>query len=78
MISRKLSEFFYKHYSLSEICVYTNMATLRCADYGFDCEFEAKGETESIIDEFGKHTESIHGIDYPKEALMQVIIRKRN
>ena len=77
MNSRNLSEFFYKHYSLSEIWVYTNMATLRCADYGFDCEFETNGDPDAIIDDFGKHTESIHGIDYPKEALMQVIIRQR-
>ena len=53
------------------------VARLRCNDYGFECSFIAEGEVEQVIDEFGKHTEEEHGIDYSKEALMQFIIRQQ-
>lgn len=52
------------------------MAKLTCRDYGFECDFVAEGEIEPVIKEFGQHTEEVHGIDYSKEALMQVILRK--
>jgi len=52
------------------------MAKLRCSDYGFDCDFQAEGEMEVVILEFGKHTSEEHGIEYSKEALMQFILRK--
>ena len=49
---------------------------LCCRDYGFDCEFVVNGEVESVINQFGKHTEEEHGIEYTKEVLMQLILRK--
>ena len=30
-----------------------------------------------VIEEFGKHTDEEHGIDYSKEALMQFILRQK-
>jgi predicted small metal-binding protein len=53
------------------------MAKLKCSDYGFECDYEAEGQIEDVIVEFGKHTEDVHGIDYSKEALMQFILRKK-
>ena len=53
------------------------MHRLCCADYGFDCEFISEGEIETILAEFANHTEQEHGIDYPKEVLMQFIVRKQ-
>jgi predicted small metal-binding protein len=53
------------------------MAKLKCADYGFECDFVVEGQIEQVIEEFGKHTEDTHGIDYSKEALMQFILRKK-
>lgn len=53
------------------------VARLRCNDYGFECEFVAEGEIEQVIEEFGKHTEEEHGIDYSREALMQFILRQQ-
>lgn len=53
------------------------MSNLRCADYGFQCKIEAEGNIDSVVEEFGRHTEEEHGIDYPKEALMQFVIRKK-
>ncbi len=52
------------------------MTKLRCSDYGFECDFQAEGEMEVVIQEFGKHTSEEHGIEYSKEALMQFILRK--
>ena len=52
------------------------MTKLTCRDYGFDCEFVSEGSPEKVIEEFGKHTEEEHGIEYSKEALMQFILRK--
>ena len=54
------------------------MAKLKCSDYGFECDFVAEGQIEQVIEEFGKHTEDVHGIDYSKEALMQFILRKQS
>jgi len=53
------------------------MPKLLCRDYGFDCEFVAEGEDASkVIEEYGKHSEEEHGIEYSKESLMQFILRK--
>ena len=52
------------------------MAKLQCRDYGFDCDFVVEGEVESVITQFGNHTNDEHGIEYSKEALMQIILRK--
>jgi len=54
------------------------MPKLRCADYGFECDFESEGETQKIIEEFGRHTEEEHGIEYSAEVLMQFILRKQS
>jgi len=54
------------------------VALLRCNDYGFECPFVSEGDIEHVIEEFGKHTEEEHGIDYSREALMQFIMRKQN
>ncbi|ABK78276.1 hypothetical protein CENSYa_1658 [Cenarchaeum symbiosum A] len=54
------------------------MTKLRCADYGFECEFVAEGEVDSVVDTFGTHMEEEHGIGYNREALMQVILRQKN
>ena len=52
------------------------MVKLRCHDYGFECDFVVEGESENIIEEFGKHADEVHGINYSKESLMQFIFRK--
>lgn len=53
------------------------MRRLRCADYGFECKFVAyQDDKNELIEDFGSHMLNEHGIEYSKEALMQVIIRK--
>lgn len=50
---------------------------LVCKDYGFDCEFVVENEDNSlVIAGFGKHMDEEHGIEYAKEVLMQIILRK--
>lgn len=54
------------------------MTTLRCRDYGFDCKFEVTDDnSDLLIKKFGEHTFKKHGIEYSKEALMQIVLRKR-
>jgi len=53
------------------------MAKLICRDYGFECDYVAEGEMEQVIDDFRKHTDDVHGIDYSKEAVMQFLLRKQ-
>ena len=53
------------------------MVKLQCKDYGFECDFHVEGsDTAKVIVDFGKHTEEEHGIEYSKESLMQIIMRK--
>ena len=53
------------------------MAKLKCMDYGFECDYIAEGEMEQVIEDFRKHTDEEHGIDYSKEAVMQFLLRKQ-
>ncbi len=53
------------------------MSKLKWSDYGFECDFVSEGEMEHVIEEFGKHTDEEHGIEYSKEALMQFILRQK-
>jgi predicted small metal-binding protein len=52
------------------------MPKLSCRDYGFECQFEVEGDAEQILEQFGKHTNKEHGIEYSKETIMQIILRK--
>ncbi len=45
-----------------------------CADYGFECDFEVKGDNSKVIREFRKHTLEEHGIDYSEEVLKRWIL----
>jgi len=49
---------------------------LSCRDYGFECDFVSEGESIQVVEQFGKHTLDEHGIEYSKEALIQIILRK--
>ena len=52
------------------------LTKLRCADYGFECNFEVEDSNMPVlIEKFAKHTLDEHGIEYSKEALTQLILR---
>ena len=54
------------------------MVRLSCSDYGFECDFSVEGKNPNLIaEEFGTHSNNEHGIEYSKEALMQIVLRKR-
>ncbi len=52
------------------------MSSLVCADYGFECDFEVKGDDSKVIREFRKHTLEEHGIDYSEKVLIRWILSK--
>ena len=50
---------------------------MSCSDYGFECDYVAEcDQISEMVSTFGKHMEEEHGIEYGKEALMQIILRK--
>ena len=51
----------------------SNMARLRCSNYGFECDFVAEGEEKQVIENFRQHTLKEHGIDYSLETLKQFV-----
>ena len=54
-----------------------NMAKITCSDYGFECPYVIEGEVEHVIDEYRKHSDEEHGIEYSVETLTQVILRQQ-
>lgn len=52
------------------------MTKLVCRDYGYDCEFLVEGNNIHVIENFGMHMIEEHGIEYTKDVLMQIILRK--
>ena len=46
---------------------------LKCRDYGFGCDDVVTGEAGEVIEKFRVHMEEEHGIDYSKEAVIQMI-----
>jgi len=49
---------------------------LNCRYYGFECNFEVKGDIEKIGDKMKQHTFEEHEVVLTKEYLSQVILRK--
>jgi len=54
------------------------MSVLNCRYYDFKCNYRMKGDLKKVVDEFKNHIIKEHKIDYPKEILMQTILRKRS
>ena len=52
------------------------LAKLECKTYGFDCGFDAKGDTDEVVKAFREHTLQEHGIDYPDGVVMKFLSRK--
>jgi len=52
------------------------MTHLKCSDYGFECDFVASDESGNVSIQFSEHSEHVHGIEYPIEAIDQIIYRK--
>ena len=44
-----------------------------CRDYGFDCDFTADGDIETVIDQFMKHVADKHGIEYQRESVTKYL-----
>ncbi len=49
------------------------MKLVRCRDHGFDCEFEAKAETEEeVLTQAAEHAHTFHGLEVTRELAQQV------
>jgi len=50
---------------------------LACQDYGFECDFKVGGEPSvPLIKRLRDHFEEEHGIDYPADAVIQMVVNK--
>ena len=57
----------YKFYSMTQ---------LKCSDYGFECDFVTSAKSDNVAVQFSEHSEHVHGIEYPIQAIDQIIYRK--
>lgn len=53
------------------------MAKLVCGDYGFECDYVVEGDEDSVVESFREHMYTVHGIEYSKEAIVQIVMRKQ-
>ncbi len=50
---------------------------LRCAEYGFECDFSIEGEKNiELLEKLRAHFEEEHGIEYPIDAVIQMIVNR--
>ena len=54
----------------------TAMVKATCRDYGYDCDYSVEGDIDIVVEEFGKHTTNVHGIEYSKETLTKFMLNK--
>ena len=49
------------------------MKMVRCRDHGFECDFEAKGETEEeVLQKAAEHVQTLHGVQVTPELAEKV------
>jgi len=50
---------------------------LRCSEYGFECDFTLEGEKSiQLLEKLKAHFEEEHGIEYPINAVIQMIVNR--
>ncbi len=49
---------------------------IKVSDYGFEDDLEISGEGDEVIERFRSHMEEEYGIDYSKEAAMQMFTNR--
>ena len=52
------------------------LSTLNCRYYGFECNFEIKGDIEKTCNKMKQHIFEEHKVVLTKEHLSQIILRK--
>lgn len=55
------------------------MKTLKCRDAGFDCNAEARGNSDQeVLEQAGKHAREVHGVTVTPElaAKLQPLIKE--
>ena len=54
------------------------MVSLRCNDYGYECNYVTEGDNDKVVEEYKKHMDEEHGIDYSQETIVDFINRKKS
>lgn len=50
---------------------------LRCDEYGFECDFSLEGKKSlELLEKLRAHFEEKHGIEYPIDAVIQMIVNR--
>lgn len=50
---------------------------LKCGEYGFECDFSIEGEKSlELLEKLRSHFEEEHGIEYPMDAIIQMIVNR--
>jgi predicted small metal-binding protein len=52
------------------------MVSLRCQDYGYQCEYVAEGDIDKVVDEYKEHMDNVYGIEYSRENVLLFVKRK--
>lgn len=52
------------------------MISIRCNEYGFDCEFATSGNVEKVIFDYWDHMTNEHGIEYSPETIAKYVKKK--
>lgn len=53
------------------------MYKLNCHDFGFDCNFSVCAEYDAAIDNFIKHAQFNHGIEYSKRFFSNTLSKNK-
>lgn len=51
------------------------MKLVRCRDHGFDCNFEAKGNEDEVLQQTGAHAATVHKLNVD-ESLVKLVKEK--
>jgi predicted small metal-binding protein len=52
------------------------VVSIRCDEYGFDCNYVTFGEIEGVVFDYWKHMNDSHGIDYSKGTVGKFATKK--
>ncbi len=52
------------------------MVTIRCDEYGFDCDYSTTGNVEGMVFDYWNHMKNEHGIEYSVGTLGKYIKKK--
>jgi len=52
------------------------VVTIRCDEFGYDCNYIASGNVEKVVFDYWHHMNNDHGIEYAPETLERYAQKK--